>query len=344
MHKLRVLLKERRKEENMKTLSTVILGALLVVITASGGNRAEAADVYPAKPIFFIVPNEAGASADILARPLMQKVSAMLGQPVIVVNKPGGGSSIGYRELYGSKPDGYTIGQASGTIVTNKLQGLLPYDYHDFTMLGVYLNWVPAVIASTKTKHPFNTFGEVVTYAKANPGGISVATGSVGQLWWVASVALDESSGLNFNLIPQSASSGATAQQVAGGHTDLGIIDVASTKSHIQAGLVRVLAVFGAQRLPGEFSNVPTVKEFGYDVVITSTHIVMGPPKMPKDITDKLVKTIEGAAKDPEYLKFISQYYAAPFYLPPDQAINWFDGQRKTMRDIMGKAGILKDK
>jgi tripartite-type tricarboxylate transporter receptor subunit TctC len=183
-----------------------------------------------------------------------------------------------------------------------------------------------------------------VTYAKANPGGISVATGSVGQLWWVASVALDESSGLEFNLIPQSASSGATAQQVAGGHTDLGIIDVASTKSHIQAGLVRVLAVFGAQRLPGEFSNVPTVKEFGYDVVITSTHIVMGPPKMPKDITDKLVKTIEGAAKDPEYLKFLSQNYAAPFYLTPDQAIPWFDGQRKIMREIMGKAGVLKEK
>lgn len=328
----------------MKTWSAVILGALLVVIIASGGNRAGAADAYPKKPIFFIVPNEAGASADLLARPLMQKVSAMLGQPVIVVNKPGGGSSIAYRELYGSKPDGYTIGQASGTIVTNKLQGLLPYDYHDFTMLGVYLNWVPAVLASTKSKHKFNTFEEVVTFAKANPGEISVATGSVGQFWWVATKALLEASGLKVNLIPQSASSGATALQLAGGHTDLGVIDVGSTKSHIQAGFAKVLAVFGNQRLTGEFSNVPTLKELGYDVVITSTHTVIGPPKMPKDITDKLVKTIEVAAKDPEYLKFLSPYYAAPFYLPPDQAIKWFDGQRKTMRDAMEKAGVLKEK
>jgi len=328
----------------MKTFCALILGAFMVVIMAGGGNRVQAADVYPSKPVVFIVPNEAGASADLLARPLMQKVSAILGQPVVVVNKPGGGSTIGYRELYGSKPDGYTIGQASGTIVTNKLQGLMPYDYHDFTMLGVYLNWLPAVVASTKTKRPFTSFSEVVTYAKANPGQISVATGSVGQLWWVASVALEEYSGLKFNMIPQVSSSAATALQVAGGHTELGITDLGSTKSQIQGGLVRPLAVFGAQRIPGEFGNVPTLKEFGYDVVITSTHIVMGPPKMPKDITDKLVKAVETAAKDPDYLKFISQYYAAPFYLTPEQAIPWFDEQRKIMRDVMGKAGILKEK
>jgi len=328
----------------MKTFCALILGAFMVVIMAGGGNRVQAADVYPSKPVVFIVPNEAGASADLLARPLMQKVSAILGQPVVVVNKPGGGSTIGYRELYGSKPDGYTIGQASGTIVTNKLQGLMPYDYHDFTMLGVYLNWLPAVVASTKTKRPFTAFSEVITYAKANPGQISVATGSVGQLWWVASVALEEYSGLKFNMIPQVSSSAATALQVAGGHTELGITDLGSTKSQIQGGLVRPLAVFGAQRIPGEFGNVPTLKEFGYDVVITSTHIVMGPPKMPKDITDKLVKAVETAAKDPDYLKFISQYYAAPFYLTPEQAIPWFDEQRKIMRDVMGKAGILKEK
>jgi tripartite-type tricarboxylate transporter receptor subunit TctC len=328
----------------MITFCALILGAFMVAIMAGGGNRVQAADVYPSKPVIFIVPNEAGASADLLARPLMQKVSTILGQPVVVVNKPGGGSTIGYRELYGSKPDGYTIGQASGTIVTNKLQGLMPYDYHDFTMLGVYLNWLPAVVASTKTKRPFTAFSEVITYAKANPGQISVATGSVGQLWWVASVALEEYSGLKFNMIPQVSSSAATALQVAGGHTELGITDLGSTKSQIQGGLVRPLAVFGAQRIPGEFGNVPTLKEFGYDVVITSTHIVMGPPKMPKDITDKLVKAIETAAKDPDYLKFISQYYAAPFYLTPEQAIPWFDEQRKIMRDVMGKAGILKEK
>ena len=328
----------------MKTFCGLILGAFMVVIMAGGGNRVQAADVYPSKPVVFIVPNEAGASADLLARPLMQKVSAILGQPVVVVNKPGGGSTIGYRELYGSKPDGYTIGQASGTIVTNKLQGLMPYDYHDFTMLGVYLNWLPAVVASTRTKRPFTAFTEVITYAKANPGEISVATGSVGQLWWVASVALEEYSGLKFNMIPQVSSSAATALQVAGGHTDLGITDLGSTKSQIAGGLVRPLAIFGSQRLPGEFSNLPTLKEFGYDVVITSTHIVMGPPKLPKDITDKLVKAVETAAKDPDYLKFISQYYAAPFYLTPEQAIPWFDGQRKVMRDVMGKAGILKEK
>ena len=328
----------------MKKLFIVIFIAFLMLSGMSWENRTQAAENYPIKPIILMIPLEAGSSGDILARPLAQKASTIIGQPIMIVNKPGGGSSIGYREIYGSKSDGYTIGQATGTIVTNKLQGLLSYDYHDYTIIGVYLNWLPAVVASTKTKRPFNTMEEVLTFAKSHPGEISIASGSVGQLWWVATTAFVEATGLKFNVIPTAASSGDTAIMVAGGHTDLGVTDVAATKSQIDAGNVRVLAVFGSQRIPGKYNNIPTLKEFGYNVIITSTHAVLGPPKMPKDITDKLIKTFKEAAHDPEYLKFLADYHATPFYLPPDQAIKWFDDQRKIMREVMGKAGVLKEK
>jgi tripartite-type tricarboxylate transporter receptor subunit TctC len=325
-----------------RVIRTAIICGVVFLFTLGG--VAIAADTYPVKPIIFIVPNEAGSSADTMARALCQKIQGILGQPVMVSNKPGGGSSIGCRELHGAKPEGYTIGMSSGTIVTNKLQGLMPYDYRDYTVLGAYLNWGPALIASTKTKRPFNTFQEVISFAKANPDEVSIATGSVGQIWWIATTAFMRSTGLKFNLLPQTASSGITAVQVAGGHADLGVTDVTASKSQVDAGNVKVLAIFGSQRLPGKYSNIPTLKEFGYDINTYSTHVALGPPKMPKEITDRLVKTIESAANDPEFKALLAQNNALPLYLPPDQAIKWFDEQRKLYRDLMDKAGILKEK
>ncbi|MDP2707326.1 MAG: tripartite tricarboxylate transporter substrate-binding protein, partial [Burkholderiales bacterium] len=105
----------------MKRLFIAVSGILGCLGFSSG--LVQAAEKYPVKPILFIVPVEAGGDGDVLVRPVMEKVSKMLGQPVVIVNKPGGGSSIGYRELHNAKPDGYTLGWGSATIITNKLQG-----------------------------------------------------------------------------------------------------------------------------------------------------------------------------------------------------------------------------
>ena len=90
----------------MRKLSIAI--ASLGLVAGVGAGTAHAADKYPAKPIMCIVGVEAGADGDVLVRPIMQSVSKMLGQPVVIVNKPGGGSSIAYREIHAAKPDGYT--------------------------------------------------------------------------------------------------------------------------------------------------------------------------------------------------------------------------------------------
>ena len=165
----------------MKRLSITIISVFLLLGVLGLGSKTEGADKYPVKPITFIVAIEAGSDGDILARPLVQKVSAILGQPIVVVNKPGGGSSIGYRELHDAKPDGYTIGWERERL-SNKLQGLLPYDHQDFTVVGTYATYIPIIVASTKTKRPFKTIEEVISFAKSHPGEISMATGGVGQM------------------------------------------------------------------------------------------------------------------------------------------------------------------
>lgn len=308
-----------------------------------GFGATQAAENYPAKPIVFIVAVEAGADGDVLVRPVMQRVSKMLGQPIVIVNKPGGGSSIGYRELHGAKPDGYTLGWGSATIITNKLQGVSPLDYHDFTHLGGYATFFPIVIASTKSKIQFNTIQEAIAHAKANPGKINMSTAGVGQSWWVAAMSFLGGTGLNVNTIPQPGAGAMTVAQVAGGHAELGVAAMGSAKSMVESGQVKFLATLGEARAPAPYDKIPTVKELGYDVSWESTNFVMGPPKLPQEIVTILANAIEKAVKDPEYIKFANERNTRWEYIPPDRIVSDFDKRRDTVREIMRKAGILKE-
>jgi tripartite-type tricarboxylate transporter receptor subunit TctC len=328
----------------MKRLS-IVLGSLFLILGAfSFGSGIQAAEQYPVKPITFIVPLEAGSDGDILARPIVQKVSAILGQPIMIVNKPGAGSSIGYREVHDAKPDGYTIGAAYATIVSNKLQGLLPYDHQDFTVVGTYATYIPIVVASTKTKRPFKTMQEALSFAKSNPGDVSIATSAVGGVWWIATMAFQAGTGLQFNVIPQAGAGAFAIAQVAGGHTDLAVLALGAAKPQIEAGNVSFLTVFGAKRAAAPYDNVPTFKDLGYDIFCESAQTVIAPPKMPKDIAKKLAKAFETVGNDPEYQKFVIERNAFPFVTTLDKTVQFLDEQRKVYRSIMEKAGILKGK
>ena len=123
----------------------------------SSGNEIWAAEKFPIKHIECIVAQEAGADGDTINRPVMSNASQILGQPIMIVNKPGGGSALGYRELHRAKADGYTVGWGSSTLIANKLQGLSNIDHHDFTMLGAFATYFPVVLAAKNTKRPFTT-------------------------------------------------------------------------------------------------------------------------------------------------------------------------------------------
>lgn len=324
-----------------------LIGIVIAILISCVSNLAitlEAAETYPVKPIIFIVPTEAGADADVLARPFVQKLSNILGQTIMVVNKPGAGSSIGYREIHGAKPDGYTIGSGYTSLVSNKLQGLSPFDHRDLSIMGTFYSWGPTIVASTKTQRPFKTIEEVLAFAKSRPEEVSIATSGVGQVWWIATMAFQAVTGLTFNILPQPGAAGYAIIQVAGGHTDLAILALASAKPQIEAGNVRLLALITSRRAPEPYNNVPTMKELGYDVAIESTSIVIGPPKLPKDIIDKIAKASEKAVSDPDYQKFAIERTAVPIYLAPDKALQYLNEQRKIYRSIMEKAGILKEK
>jgi tripartite-type tricarboxylate transporter receptor subunit TctC len=327
----------------MKRQVAMMMGLLVIAAFAILSEGIQAAEKYPVKPIIFLIPNEAGSSADMAARALCAKLQDQLGQPVVATNKPGAGSSIGNRELHNAKPDGYTIGMSTATIVMNKLQGLLPYDHNDYTVLGAYLNWAPAIVASTKTKRPFHTMQEVFATAKAQPDEIILSTGSVGQVWWIAAMDFLKKTGLKFNVVPQTSSSGVVVLQVAGGHADIGITDVTAAKSQIDAGNLKVLALLGEKRLPN-YPNVPTMKELGYDCVTLSTHLALAPPKLPKEIRDTILKAFEKAANGQEYKDFLIKNNGVPSHMTPEETTKWMNDQREVYRELFREVGLLKEK
>ncbi|MEI7671565.1 MAG: tripartite tricarboxylate transporter substrate binding protein [Deltaproteobacteria bacterium] len=304
---------------------------------------AQAAEKYPVKPIEFIVPMEAGSDGDTISRPAMARVSQILGQPIMFINKPGGGSSIGYRETLRAKPDGYTMGWGSATLVSNKLQGISNFDYRDFIPLGPFATYFPVVVASNNSKHNFKTIQEVLTFAKANPNEISMAVAGVGQNWWVAAMDFVRGTGVQINMIPQPGTGAMCMAQVAGGHTDLTIVALGAAKSMVDSGQVRMLANLGEKRAGAPYEQIPTMRELGYNVGYESLNFAMAPPKVPKEIVDVWVKALKTAVSEPSYVKFCGERNARWEYMTPEQITAAFDKRKEVMREIMAKAGILKE-
>lgn len=326
----------------MKKLGMVCLGVLLMVCVTNGPAGLQAAEKYPSKPISFIVALEAGSGGDTGMRVFCKRLEPLLGQPVVVVNKPGAGSSIGYRAIREAKPDGYTIGNGMLTLITNKLQGLLPYDYHEYTIMGAIQGPIPLIISATKGKRNFKTLKEVIEFAKAHPGDISVAAGGKGQSLWIYAHEFMSLTGTEFNLVPQAGAGAVSTTQVAGGHVDVGFVNSAEVRSQIDAGNVRILAVFGSERAR-VFPDVPTIHELGINCKGGSLSFVVGPPNIPKEITDTLVKATEEVATQPEYIKIIEEQQGSrSMYWPPDKTLKELDIQRDLIRDVMQKSGLLK--
>jgi tripartite-type tricarboxylate transporter receptor subunit TctC len=328
----------------MRKLSGLVWFILFLMAIMVWPKLASANDEYPTKRIEFIVPTEAGGDGDILARKLLEGVSAALSQPIVVINKPGAAGAPGYREIHGAKPDGYTIGLGFPTLFMNKMRGLLPYDHHDFTLIAQHGSFTPIIVSSAKTKRPFKTIKEAISYAKAHPGELKFALSVTGGSWWVAGMIFQAATGPVFKNIPQEGSGAVVVAQLAGGHTDLGASGLASALSQIEAGNLNILATFGEERIPGKYNNVPTLIEAGYDVTWDSPNFIIGPPKIPKNIVEKLVQIIKVEANKPAFKSFALKMNATPIYRPSDQLLKYLDKQKEVSREILRKAGILKEK
>lgn len=268
-----------------KTISLIAAGAGALFMTA--GAWAQSASSYPSRPVRWIVPFAPGASNDITARLLAQKMTESLGQQFVIDNRPGAGGSIGAGLVASATPDGYTLLHANpGPSVNNViLRKRSAYQMEDFAPV-VFIGYVPLIIVATPSL-PANNIKEFVTYAKANPGKVTWASSGLGSSLHIGLALFQAASGVDVVHVPYKGTAPALLDVVPG-RVQVMHTTTVSAATHIKANRVKVLGVAGPERQSVQ-PNVATLEEQGVkNAEATVWFGLQAPAKTPQPIIAKL--------------------------------------------------------
>src|SRR6202008_3499773 len=294
------------------------LGALFAVILGAAPAFAQS---YPARPIRLVVPFGAGGGTDNLARIIEPVVSKALGQPLVIENRPGGGSSIGMDQVAKAAPDGYTLVMTDTSIAVNPSLKPLPYDtIGDFAPVSL-LATAPVILVAHPSG-PAKTLAEFVALAKAKPGELNYASGGIGASTHLGGELLKFVAGIDVKHVPYKGT-GPAMNDLIGGHVQVMFSGISSARPHMDAGTLRALGVTGDARNAAT-PDVPTFAEAGLPGVTASTYWgVLAPKGTPQEIVDRLNVEFAKAVRDPEVVKRIADLGYLPIGGgPSDYAAN----------------------
>ena len=236
---------------------------LLLALLATA-SLAVQAQTYPSRPIRVIVPQPPGGGFDLVARMLAEPLARGMGNPVVVENRPGGGTIVGTETVAKSEPDGHTIllGANANIVFNNGLYDKLPYDPKaDFVPIGL-ATFNPYTLVA-RNDLPMSSFKEIIDYARANPGKLTYASAGNGTGQHIAAAVSFHRAGIQITHVPYKGA-GPAYQDLIPGRVDLFFDNSATAQPHIDAGRVKAIAVSTAERTPS-VPNVPTVRESGVD-------------------------------------------------------------------------------
>ncbi|MBI4204689.1 MAG: tripartite tricarboxylate transporter substrate binding protein [Betaproteobacteria bacterium] len=296
---------------------------VLSVALLAGGATSAAAQAYPAKPIRVIVPSGAGGSVDTLARLVGQKMSASLGQQVVVENRSGSGGVIGTEIAARSAPDGYTLLMAYGSHVVNPtLYPKLSYDtVKDF--LPITQVAVQPLLVNVHPALPVKSVKELIALAKARPGELNYGSAGSGSGGHLATEILSMMAEIKMTHVPYKGSAAAMFDVVAG-NTQLMILTLITSLPQVRAGKLRAIGVTSSKRSP-VVPEVPTVAETipGYEVEVS--YFLLAPAGTPRDVITKLHAEATRALKQPDVVERLARDGARPVGNTPDETARYID-------------------
>ena len=250
-----------------------------------------------------ICPFPAGGPMDGVARATVEAVRKHLPRPMAVVNRPGGGGSIGSAEIMQAKPDGYTIGIGGfGTYAISPHMTDLPYKGPDDFAYIVGLTTLPVVFAVSGSS-PHKTLREFLDASKANPGKLKVATSGTGTNVYLFAHWLKDATKAGFIVAPYTGG-GEPIAAVLGGHVDAALETTATVYPMTQAGKMRVLAVFEPNRITAA-PDAPTLKELGINVEASAYYFILAPKGMPGAVVSVLENAFRKAAQEEMFLTYV---------------------------------------
>ena len=270
------------------------------------------AQTYPNRPVTFIVPWPPGGSTDLVMRSLSVIAEKHLGQRIVIENKPGVTGTLGAQALaQGAKPDGYTISQMPITVF--RLPAMMKTNYDpatDFTYIIHLTGYTFGVVV--RADSPWKTWGDLVAYAKANPGKVTYATPGNGSSLHITMENIAQRQGIQWVHVPfKGYAEGAIA--LMGGHVDVHA-DSTGWGEQVNSGRLRLLVTWGAQRTK-RWPSVPTLKEVGVPIVSSSPFGIAGPKGMDPAVVKVLHDAFKKALEDPEFLKTLEKFDQEPYYL-----------------------------
>ncbi|OVZ60548.1 hypothetical protein CDO44_07380 [Pigmentiphaga sp. NML080357] len=275
------------------------LGAMALPL-ATAMFPARAADKFPSRPIRIIVPLAPGGSADTVCRLLGNGLAKILGQPMIVENRPGAGGLTGLSEVARSAPDGYTLGYslAGALTVAPHIARKMPYDpFKDLVPVSQVIGVPEIIVVNPRTG--IKTLGELVSYAKANPGKLNFGSAGNATIPHLAGELFKRVAGVEMVHVPYRGS-GPALNDLLAGQVQVMVSDITLVRSHIEAGRLTGLAVAGPRRID-QLPNLPTTAEAGVPAMqVSNWHGLVAPAGLPPALLDALHQSIAKAMALPE--------------------------------------------
>jgi tripartite-type tricarboxylate transporter receptor subunit TctC len=322
----------------MKKVGLVVAGLLFVALLVP----TPASAAFPERDITLVVPWAAGGGTDTLARTLVKNGKKHFGVNINVVNRVGGTGAIGMDSVAKAKADGYTVGVITFNLSTYRLLGQSELSYRDYDLIALLNRSIASL--SVKTDSQFKTLKELVEYAKANQGVVTVGHSGPGSPWHLAAVDMAHRLGLKFTLVPFDGAA-PTRTALVGGHITVASTGMDEVLQFYQTKQIRMLGAMNPSRHP-IFPDVPTMAEAGFpleDPIVDWRGLATAkgtPPEILKALRDGFRK----AAEDPEYIALMDKLALPRTYLESDKFQEFLAGMETKLEPTLDRVGLLKKK
>ncbi|MBR0643776.1 tripartite tricarboxylate transporter substrate binding protein [Plastoroseomonas hellenica] len=298
------------------SIVTTRRAALMGLGAAALARPALAQSGFPSRPIRVIIPWAPGGTTDVQMRALCDAASRRLGQPVIADNRPGAGGTLGPAALLNSQPDGYTVAQMPISVFRYPhMAPRPPFDPNqDFSYIIHLTGYLFGV--AVRADAPWQSFGQFLDYAKANPGRINYGSPGVATSLHITMEQIATERSIDWTHVPFRGIA-ENLQSLLGDQTHA-LADSSGWGPLVEEGRLRLLVTWGPERAK-RFPNVPTLKESGIDIVSTSPYGIAGPKGMDRGVVRALHDAFREALNDPQHTGVLDRFDMPIIYLGPDE-------------------------
>jgi len=318
-----------------------LIAATVLVLAALPTPGALAQPTYPNRPIEFIIPFPPGGPADTAARIIQPQMSAALGVPIVLVNKPGGGGALGGDYVAKSKPDGHTVYATTNSTLTiiTAMQPDLTYRPSDFAAVGSYLTDLSVITA--KAGGPWKTLDEFVDHAKKNPGKLSYGSAGLGTVSFFTVELFKLAYGLDITHVPFQGT-GPVKNAIMGGHVTIASSGLSSLAPLMKSGDLLPLVTTAPKRVAA-FPNVPTLAEKGApEASLNIWMALFVPAKTPRDIVDRLSQALDKTMKEPSVLAAVEKSGMIIDLRDPAGTAKLVETEHEAVKKVVTRLGIGK--